>query len=62
MKELKVLEEKYKITGTVGDQVSCVIDIRREMLGENISGLAHPPGLGDGGALLPPALRVQQTD
>ena len=54
--EMVKLEEKYRIRGTVGDQVTIVVMKRRLALCNIMSGLADPAGLGAGGAVLHPPL------
>ena len=61
------LEKKYQISGTVGDQVTSASGTGGEkvdiiVIFHCVPGLADPAGLGDGGVVLPAALRVQQTD
>ena len=54
--EMVRLEEKYRIRGTVGDQVTIASMKRRLPLYNMMSGLADPAGLGAGGAVLHPPL------
>ena len=52
--EMVKLEEKYRIRGTVGDQVTS--QWREDSACNMMSGLADPAGLGAGGAVLHPPL------